>query len=140
MTCARPLSDLISHPLPLAHPAPDMPSSSPFLRHARQVPPQGLCTWCSRILEYFPLPHSLQIFALGRSLTTPMMRTEIPSTRLHFPHCTWCLFPARTLVLGAGIFVLKVLVPQSCPTLCDPMDCSLPGSSVHGILWARILE
>ena len=27
-----------------------------------------------------------------------------------------------------------------CPTLCDPMDCSLPGSSVHGILWARILE
>ena len=29
---------------------------------------------------------------------------------------------------------------QSCPTLCDPMDCSMPGSSVHGILWARILE
>jgi len=24
-------------------------------------------------------------------------------------------------------------VPQSCPTLCDPMDCSLPGSSAHGI-------
>ena len=29
---------------------------------------------------------------------------------------------------------------QSCLTLCDPMDCSLPGSSVHGILPARILE
>ena len=29
---------------------------------------------------------------------------------------------------------------QSCPTLCDTMDCSLPGSSVHGILLARILE
>ena len=29
---------------------------------------------------------------------------------------------------------------QSCSTLCDPMDCSLPGSSVHGILQARILE
>ena len=29
---------------------------------------------------------------------------------------------------------------QSCPTLCDPMDCNLPGSSVHGILQARILE
>ena len=27
-----------------------------------------------------------------------------------------------------------------CPTLCDPMDCSLPGSSVHGILQVRILE
>ena len=31
-------------------------------------------------------------------------------------------------------------VAQSCPTLCDPMDCSSPGSSVHGILQARILE
>ena len=29
---------------------------------------------------------------------------------------------------------------QSCPTLRDPMDCSPPGSSVHGILQARILE
>ena len=33
-----------------------------------------------------------------------------------------------------------VLVTQSCPTLCNPMDCSLLGSSVHGILQARILE
>ena len=31
-------------------------------------------------------------------------------------------------------------VAQSCPTLCDPVDCSLPGSSLHGILQARILE
>ena len=31
-------------------------------------------------------------------------------------------------------------VAQSCPTLCDPTDCSLPGSSVHGIFPARILE
>ena len=31
-------------------------------------------------------------------------------------------------------------VTQSCPTLCDPVGCSLPGSSVHGILQARILE
>ena len=29
---------------------------------------------------------------------------------------------------------------QSCPILCNPMDCSLPGSSVHGISQARILE
>ena len=34
----------------------------------------------------------------------------------------------------------KVLVAQSCPTLCDPIDCNLPGSSVHGILQPRILE
>ena len=31
-------------------------------------------------------------------------------------------------------------VAQSCPTLRDPMDCSLPGSSIHGSLQARVLE
>ena len=31
-------------------------------------------------------------------------------------------------------------VAQSCPTLCDPVDCSPPGSSVHGLLQARALE
>ena len=34
----------------------------------------------------------------------------------------------------------KVLVTQSCPTFCDPKNCSPPGSSVHRILQARILE
>ena len=32
------------------------------------------------------------------------------------------------------------MVAQPCPTLCKPMDCGLPGSSVHGILQARVLE
>ena len=31
-------------------------------------------------------------------------------------------------------------VAQSCPNLCDPMDCSLPGSSIHEIFQARVLE
>ena len=35
---------------------------------------------------------------------------------------------------------VKLLVAQLCPTLCDPVDCSPPGSSVHGILQTRILE
>ena len=34
----------------------------------------------------------------------------------------------------------KKLVAQSCLTLCNPMDCSLPASSVYGILQARVLE
>ena len=34
---------------------------------------------------------------------------------------------------------VKVLGEQLCATLCDPMDCSLPGFSVHGIVQARIL-
>ena len=44
-----------------------------------------------------------------------------------------------TRVHSAGVKV-KVLVTQSCLTLCDPVDCNPPGSSVHGILQARILE
>ena len=35
---------------------------------------------------------------------------------------------------------MSVLVAQSCPTLCDPMNSSQPGSSIHEILQARILE
>ena len=35
---------------------------------------------------------------------------------------------------------VKALVTQMCPNLCDPMDCSPPGFTVHGILRARILE
>ena len=34
----------------------------------------------------------------------------------------------------------SALIAQSCQTICDPMDCNPPGSSVHGILQARILE
>ena len=33
----------------------------------------------------------------------------------------------------------KVIIAQSCPTLCDPMGYNLPGSSVYEISWARIL-
>ena len=36
--------------------------------------------------------------------------------------------------------IIQGLIAQSCPTLCDPTDCSQPGSSVHGIFQARILE
>ena len=43
-----------------------------------------------------------------------------------------------------GIYVLsdrkkESEVTQSCPTLCDPVDCSPPGSSIHGIFQARVL-
>ena len=44
------------------------------------------------------------------------------------------------VIVKSDAYLLEVLVSQSCPTLCDPMDCSLPGSSVHGILQATILE
>ena len=42
----------------------------------------------------------------------------------------------NTKSLPSGLFTCA----QLCLSLCDPMDCGLPGSSVHGILQARILE
>ena len=44
----------------------------------------------------------------------------------------WCNF--------CSFWKVKVKATQSCPTLCDPMDCSLPGPSIRGIFQARILE
>ena len=44
----------------------------------------------------------------------------------------------KTLVRIHRCVCAKLL--QSCPTLCDPVDCNPPGSSVHGILQARVLE
>ena len=59
-------------------------------------------------------------------------------------------FSSRMLKMPSGFFLSLLVeyvgkeseseVGQLCPTLCDPMDCSLSGSSVHGILQARILE
>ena len=48
--------------------------------------------------------------------------------------------PLLTTILLSASMKAKALVIQLCPTLCDPMDCSLPGSFVHGILQARILK
>ena len=55
----------------------------------------------------------------------------------------WDAWLARRLTRPKSVTVLLFccsLVAQACPTLCDPQDCSLPGSSVHGILQARMPE
>ena len=53
-------------------------------------------------------------------------------------HCLFEILFSPTLY--SNTLLCLCLVPQLCPILCDPMDCSPPGSSVHGILQARILE
>ena len=56
----------------------------------------------------------------------------------------WCIFVFSWFINLVNYFscfyIVMCLVAQSCSTLCDPLDCRLPGSSVHGILQARILE
>ena len=45
-----------------------------------------------------------------------------------------------SLIIGSLYLLIESEVAHLCPTLCNPVDCSLPGSSLHGILQARILE
>ena len=54
----------------------------------------------------------------------------------HCPRSDQCSLNPRIL----HVIIKKSKVTQSYPTLCDPMDCSLPAFSVHGISEARILE
>ena len=57
--------------------------------------------------------------------------------------CVFFLKIHRKERMTIGFVCLEVKwseVAQSCPTLCNPVDCSLPGFSVHGILQARVLE
>ena len=67
---------------------------------------------------------------------------HLPELRYHLPgwwyHLPWWLHHLTTepFLSGGG----GGLVPTSCPTLFNPTDCNLPGSSVHGISQARILE
>ena len=61
----------------------------------------------------------------------PRQEEECEATLVQRPHT---LSPVRK----PNRMLAKLL--HSCPILCDPVDCSPPGSSVHGILQARILE
>ena len=56
----------------------------------------------------------------------------------HFSSCVWYLRVSPDDTQGMNWQFSSVA--QSCPTLCDPMDCSLPGSSIHGMFQARVLE
>ena len=82
-----------------------------------------------------------------------MSKTELPSLAFWQSALFWILFQdicwgqVSFPCIPAGLVKRKCScerkereVAQSCPTLCNPVDCSLPGFSVHGILQARILE
>ena len=51
----------------------------------------------------------------------------------------WIYLCASTWTMPKAVWQVQVLAAQSCPTLCNPVDCSPPGSSVHGILQAKIM-
>ena len=59
---------------------------------------------------------------------------EVDSFYAHFLESCFFFFNHK------WVLVVIALAAQSCLTLCDPMDCGPPGSSVHGIIQARRLE
>ena len=101
----------------------------------------------------------LDLLAVQGTLKSPLQHHSSKASIL------WCsaflivhlshpyMITGKTIALTRGTFVGKVMslifnmlseseseVIQLCPTLCDSMNCSLLGSSVHGILQARVLE
>ena len=79
----------------------------------------------------------------SRSFSPPR---DLNSHLLHLSHCQAGFLPLKPPGKSKRCCKVKWTelkwseVAQSCLTLCDPVDCSLPGSSAHGILHARILE
>ena len=99
-------------------------------------PLRSLCLWVSSQSGIPVLPIStcelLHIFqSLNQNVTSSMTPSLIPQIRMNL-----CFLWGSLSIICAVL----CLVTQSCPTLYNPMDGSPPGSSVHGILQARILE
>ena len=82
-----------------------------------------LCDFCSLCYEGTVPSHQINIYLY------------FPSRFRQF-HLSTSIFHPSDIYCGGGC----CSVAKSCPTLCNPMDCSQPGSSDHGILRARILE
>ena len=85
----------------------------------------------------------LLLLLLSRSVVSNCVR---PRRRQRTRLCRPSDSPGKNTGMGCH-FLLQCMkvkseseVAQSCPTLSNPMDCSLPGSSVHGIFQARVLE
>ena len=105
---------------------------------------------CRQLVQdhiYFPFPLVQTLTSLGGYLhhctchhlyssTFLLVSHDVGVALLHHPYKT-VLSNGRAVCLKRRE---KKLVPQSCPTLCDPMDHRPPGSSVHGIFQSRTLE
>ena len=82
------------------------------------------CCWVTSVVSDSVRPHRRQPTRLPRPWGSPGKNTGVG-----------CHFLLQCMQVKS-----ESEVAQSCPTLSDPMDCSLPGSSIHGIFQARVLE
>ena len=74
---------------------------------------------------------------VGHSFSTPKETRSLGFAQLLYINNILILLEYSLFILSLPVLCL---LAQWCPTLCSPMDCSLPGSSVHGFLQTRILE
>ena len=112
--------------------------SCPALWNPRDCSPPGSFVpgiLQERILEWVAIP-----FSRGSSWPRDWTQLSYMAGRF-FTILATLLLQLHILELFSELFMKKESeVAQSCPTLCDPLDCSPLGYSVHGILQARILE
>ena len=94
------------------------------LNHRKALPVIYICCQVTSVVSDSVRPHRRQPTRLPRPWDSPAKNTGVGH---HF-------------LLQCTKVKSQSEVVQSCPTLSDPMDCSLPGSSVHGIFQARVLE
>ena len=73
----------------------------------------------------------------GKPFNITVIQVYAPTTNAEEAEVEWFYEDLQDL-LAVAAAAAKVL--QSCLTLCNPVDCSLPGPSIHGILQAKILE
>ena len=98
-------------------------------------------------------PHFLSFIAPGNHSTTISVSMDLNVRTFHIfgitqyvAFCVWCLsssiFQSSSMLSHTSLLYscVRAMSLQSSPTLCNPMDWSPPGSSVPGILQARILE
>ena len=130
-----------------------------FMRIFLKLGDEASCCCClvakSCLTFYYPMDcilpgSSVHGISQGRILDGLLMLSHFSRVRLcatpqSGAHCPWDS-PGKNTGVGCH-FLLQCMkvkseseVAQSCSTLRDPMDCSLPGSSIHGIFQARVLE
>ena len=97
-----------------------------------------------------PLPHMRAFiphhYPSGGGVPGTMQRERISIRERQFQFKLGSTLLKATDPISEVMIIMSIIIEflctnaQSCPTLCDPMDCSPPDSSVHGISQARILE
>ena len=99
---------------------------SPLWRKSIDISQGCYCCWVTSVVSDSVRPHRRQPTRLPHPWDSPSKNTEVGFG---------CHFLLQCMKVKSESEVV-----QLCPTLSDPMDCSLPGSSVHGIFQASVLE